>query len=56
MSLFKRKNQQNSSMGVTCIAKGRCEFRHTTICEKCKNNIGVERDKSYFKPRSEKEN
>ena len=53
MSLLKRKNQKNSSMRVTCVAKGKCEFRHTTMCDKCNNNIGPERDKSYFKPKME---
>lgn len=55
MSIFgKRKNETNSSMGVTCVAKGKCEFRHTTLCEKCKNNLGTEKQESYFKPREEK--
>lgn len=52
MNIFgKRKNETNSSMGVTCVAKGECEFRHTTLCEKCKNNLGMERKESYFEPR-----
>lgn len=52
MSLFgKRKNETNSSMAVTCIAKDNCCHRHTTMCDKCKNNIGEQRDKSYFEPK-----
>lgn len=50
----KRKNETNSSMSVACIAKGECEFRHTTLCVKCKNNLGIERKKSYFEPREGK--
>lgn len=49
MSIFgKRKNETNSSMGVTCVAKGKCEFRHTELCRKCKNNLGAEKQESYF--------
>lgn len=48
---FRTKNEINSSLGVTCVADGKCYFRHTTLCEKCKNNIGYQRDKSYFAPK-----
>lgn len=52
MSLFgKRKNETNSSMGVTCVADDKCCHRHTTMCDRCKNNIGAQRDKSYFDPK-----
>lgn len=47
----KRNNETNSSMGVTCVADGKCCHRHTTMCDKCKNNIGYQRDKSYFEPK-----
>ncbi|EOS47192.1 hypothetical protein C810_01508 [Lachnospiraceae bacterium A2] len=47
----KRRNETNSSMGVTCIAKGKCKFRYTTLFEKCKNNLGKEKRESYFEPR-----
>lgn len=48
---FRTRNETNSSMGVTCVASGKCEFRHTTLCEKCKNNLGMQKDKSYFEPK-----
>lgn len=51
MRLFckkRKKNLQNSSMRVTCVASGKCQFRHTTMCYKCGNNIRKEEDKSYF--------
>ena len=48
---FKKKNLWNSSMVVTCVASGKCEFRHTTMCDRCKNNMGMEKTESYFEPR-----
>ncbi len=54
MGLFnkkRKKNVQNSSMKVTCIATEKCKFRYTTLCDKCKHNIGAEGDKSYFEPK-----
>lgn len=52
MSLFwKRRNETNSSMGVTCVADGKCCHRHTMVCKLCKNNLGMQRDKSYFVPK-----
>lgn len=53
--LFKKKlfgkNERNSSLSVTCVARGECEFRHTTLCDKCKNNMGMQKYKSYFEPK-----
>lgn len=51
LNIFKRKNETNSSLNVTCIAKGTCEFRHTTLCNECKNNLGIIEEKSYFEPK-----
>lgn len=46
---FKYVNKSNSTIGVQCIAKGKCEFRFTSLCKKCENNIGMKEDKNYFK-------
>lgn len=48
---FKGINTKNSSMSVQCNAKGVCEMRHTTLCENCKHNCGVEKNKNYFEKR-----
>ena len=47
--MFKRLNNENSSMSVQCYAKGRCGMRHTQLCKTCKNNHGEQRDKNYYK-------
>lgn len=57
--IFKKKNrkdfvsvnQENSTLGKQCIAKGKCRFRFTTMCDTCKNNIGAEEEKSYYEQR-----
>lgn len=41
---FQTVNQQNSTMGVQCVASKKCGFRFTTVCDNCKKNIGVHRD------------
>lgn len=43
-------NQENLTLGKQCIAKGKCRFRFTTMCDICKNNIGAE-EKSYYEQR-----
>lgn len=46
---MRRKNQVNSNLGVTCVAPKECEFRHTSLCDKCENNKGMEKTENYFK-------
>lgn len=41
-------NSLNSTIGNQCVAENICIFRFTTMCQKCKNNIGKERYKNYF--------
>lgn len=48
---FKGINETNSSMMVQCDAKGVCEWRHSSMCEHCKHNCGVKKDKNYFEKR-----
>lgn len=45
---FKKVNELNSTIGNQCVADGICEFRFTTMCQNCKNNIGMKKDKNYF--------
>ena len=51
-NIFKRANYINSSTSVQCVARGVCEYRHTTVCEGCNNNHGPKKDKNYFKTKS----
>lgn len=46
--IFQTLNQQNSMMGVQCIASEKCGFRFTTACDNCKKNIGKHRDKIFY--------
>lgn len=48
---FLTVNQQNSMMGVQCIAPEKCGFRFTTACDGCKKNIGEHRDKIFYEPK-----
>lgn len=48
---FKFKNETNSSLIVTCVAAGKCSMRHTTLCDGCENNVGMQIKHNYFKPK-----
>lgn len=48
---YRRVNQDNSTLGVQCVAKGKCEMRFTTLCDTCRNNSGMKRDVNYYEPR-----
>ena len=43
--------ETNSSLGVQCDVKEKCELRHTTICDNCKHNHGMKREKCFYEPR-----
>lgn len=49
--IFKTVNQQNSTMGVQCIASDKCGLRFTTACNNCKRNIGAHKDKIFYEPK-----
>lgn len=49
--LFIHVNEQNSTLGVQCVATEKCKFRFTTMCETCKKNIGTKEEKSYYEER-----
>lgn len=41
--------EDNSSLAIRCIAPNICEYRHTTICAMCNNNIHAKfKEKNYF--------
>ncbi len=42
-------NIYNSTLGVQCDAKGKCDWRFSAMCNKCKHNCGMKKDKNYFK-------
>lgn len=46
---FRNKNRVNSYSGVICIAKDICMDRRSTLCNCCKNNIGANLDRRFFK-------
>lgn len=48
---FQTVNQQNSMMGVQCVAPDKCGFRFTTTCDNCKKNIGKYEDKFFYEPK-----
>lgn len=41
-------NIHNSTLGVQCNAKEKCDFRYTTMCDNCKHNCGMKKYKSSF--------
>lgn len=43
-------NIYNSNLGVQCSAKEKSDWRHTTMCDNCKHNCGMEKHKSSFMP------
>ncbi len=48
---FIHVNEQNSTIGVQCVATDKCSLRFTTMCETCKKNIGAKEEKSYYEER-----
>ncbi len=51
MKLFIPVNEQNSILGVQCIATDKCMFRFTSNCKTCKKNIGAKEEKNYYEER-----
>lgn len=41
-------NIYNSNLDVQCNAKGKCDWRHTTMCDNCKHNYGRKKHKDRF--------
>lgn len=41
-------NFHNSSLGVQCDSKEKCDWRHTTMCNTCKYNCGTKEHKSNY--------
>ena len=38
-------NRYNSSLGVQCNAKEKCDWRFSSMCTSCKHNCGMKEDK-----------
>lgn len=41
-------NSENSSKIVRCIEPEKCDYRHSQMCNTCKNNIGPEPFKNRY--------
>ena len=44
-------NIYNSTLGVQCNAKEKCDDRFTSTCNLCKHNCGMKERRSSYKPR-----
>lgn len=44
-------NEYNSSLGVQCGAKEKCDFRFSSSCNACKHNCGMKQIKSSYESR-----
>lgn len=44
-------NMYNSSLGVQCDAKEKCDFRFSSSCNTCKHNCGMRQIKSSYESR-----
>lgn len=49
--VFKKVNEENSTLTKQCISKNKCAMRFTTMCDSCQNNIGMKEEKNCYKPR-----
>jgi len=45
-------NDENSTLAVSCVAPGKCEFRFTTMCQRCKKNLGCKQEKNYYESKT----
>lgn len=41
-------NFYNSSLGIQCNSKEKCDWRHTTMCDTCKHNCGMKEHKNSY--------
>lgn len=44
-------NKYNSSLGVQCDAKEKCDFRFSPSCTTCKHNCGMKQIKNSYESR-----
>ena len=44
-------NIYNSSLGVQCDAKEKCDFCFSSFCKTCKHNCGMKKTKNSYEPR-----
>ena len=42
-------NVYNSSLGVQCNSKKKCDYRFSTSCTSCVHNCGMKKDKNSYK-------
>lgn len=45
-------NAYNSTLGVQCNAKEKCDWRFSTSCESCAHNCGPKKSNVSYEPRT----
>ena len=41
-------NRHNSTLGVQCNSKEKCDWRFSAMCNTCQHNCGMKKDKNSY--------